>query len=348
MKRLLKYLGWTVAMLVILAIVAFVIARSMAMNAYNKTWTAHADSFPIPFPLSDGDVASLRAARAGAADAGAAHTGATRVRAGAPAADPLAGVDLTAEAKARAITRGKHLVDSRFGCAGCHGADFGGQVIIDSPIVGRWAAPNLTSGEGGVTRGFTPHDWDLAVRHGIRHTGQSSSMPSTEFITMSDHELSDVVSYVMSMPPVNKSSPPLSLGPVFAFLVAFDASMLPAAAIDHQKAHQVEPPPAAPSTEFGQHIAQVCRGCHGDHLSGGKMDGDPNMPIVANLTPHETGLKDWTEADFIRALRDGKRKDGTAINVAMPWQAYGQMTDVELKAVWAYLRTVPAVEKGNH
>jgi hypothetical protein len=72
------------------------------------------------------------------------------------------------------------------------------------------------------------------------------------------------------------------------------------------------------------------------------------MPIVANLTPHETGLKTWSESDFIRALREGKRKDGTAINTMMPWKSYGQMTDTELKAVWAYLQTVPALEKGNH
>jgi hypothetical protein len=71
------------------------------------------------------------------------------------------------------------------------------------------------------------------------------------------------------------------------------------------------------------------------------------MPIVANITPHETGLSDWTEADFIRAMREGKRKDGTAISEFMPWRAYGQMSDAELRAIWAYLQTVPAVEKGN-
>ena len=51
--------------------------------------------------------------------------------------------------------------------------------------------------------------------------------------------------------------------------------------------------------------------------------------------------------DFARALREGKRKDGTAIDKMMPWKAYGQMTDTELKALWAYLQTVPALEKGN-
>jgi hypothetical protein len=71
------------------------------------------------------------------------------------------------------------------------------------------------------------------------------------------------------------------------------------------------------------------------------------MPIVANITPHETGLQGWTEADFLRALRQGKRKDGTDIKPQMPWSVYGQMNDVELKALWAYLQTVPPVPKGN-
>ena len=71
------------------------------------------------------------------------------------------------------------------------------------------------------------------------------------------------------------------------------------------------------------------------------------MPIVANLTPHESGLKDWTEADFMRALREGKRPDGTTINEAMPWKSYGQMGDTELKAIYAYLRTVPPEPEGT-
>src|SRR5262245_19901909 len=67
--------------------------------------------------------------------------------------------------------------------------------------------------------------------------------------------------------------------------------------------------------------------------------------FVANITPHGTGLKEWTEGDFFRALREGRRKDGTEIAAQMPWRLYGQMSDTELKAIWAYLQTVPAVEK---
>ncbi|MEX0733157.1 MAG: c-type cytochrome [Steroidobacteraceae bacterium] len=185
------------------------------------------------------------------------------------------------------------------------------------------------------------------MRHGLRRDGRTSSMPAIDFVNLSDHELSDVVAYIQSQPPVDRDLGPVKFGPVFTFLVATDSGAFSASDIDHESAHALEPPKSAPTPRYGEHLVQVCRGCHGERLSGGKLKGDPHMPIVANLTPHETGLEDWTEADFIRAMPEGKRKDGTAISEYMPWKAYSQMGDTELRAMYAYLRTVPAVEKGN-
>jgi mono/diheme cytochrome c family protein len=322
MKKLAKIVGWGLCGLIVIALGAFGVARVIAGRKYNQQWTTHEVSFPIPFPLSAAELETLKM-------------------------QGQAGVDLQAAARTRAIARGEHLVKTRVGCDGCHGADFGGRAIIDQTLVGYWAAPNLTTGNGSVTSGFSAADWDRAVRHGVRHTGRSSSMPTTEFVNLSDHELSDIVAYIRSRPPVDRVIQPIRIGPVFSFVVAFGSEALPAFRTDHQKPHPAEPPVEAASVELGSHIAQVCRGCHGNTLSGGKVAGDPNMPIVANITPHETGLKDWTEADFFRALREGKRKDGTDIKPQMPWNVYGQMSDVELKAVWAYLRTVPPIPKGN-
>ena len=333
MRRVLKYVAWGLTAFVILALAAWFWAYQVAMSRYEKQWTVHKAEFPIPFPLSNEELSALRA---------------ERILAGAPAENPFAGADLQTVALERAIQRGRHLVDSRTSCDGCHGKDFGGQTIIDVAVLGHWVAPNLTSGEGSVTKGFTANDWDRAVRHGVRRNGQSSSMPSGDFINLSDHELSDIVAYIRSLPPANRDQGAVKFGPVFAFLIATKDDSLSAFKIDHEKPHAVEPPVEAPSVELGQHIAQVCRGCHGPQLSGGKLQGDPDMPVVANLTPHETGLKGWSERDFFRALREGKRKDGSAINPMMPWKAYGQMSDTELKAVWAYLQTVPPMEKGNH
>ena len=332
MRKILKILAWIVGVVLLLAIGTAVVARIIAGRRYNTTWTTHDVTFPIPFPLSAAELEALRA---------------ERLAAGAPAVDPLAGVDLRVAALRRAIARGEHLVRTRVSCGACHGADFGGKVLIDEALVGYWAPPNLTSGAGSVTRGFTAADWDRAVRHGVRHTGESSSMPSIEFVNLSDHELSDIVAYIQSLPPVARDMKGVRIGPVFSFVVAFGADTLLAFSLDHQKPHPLEPPIEAASVELGGHIAQVCRGCHNPQLSGGKVAGDPNMPIVANITPHQTGLKGWTEADFFRALREGKRKDGTDILPQMPWKSYGQMSDVEIKALWAYLQTVPPVEKGK-
>jgi len=330
MKKLGKIVGWGTCVLIVIALAAFGVARVIAGRRYNQQWTTHEVSFPVPFPLSAAELEALRIER----------------QAGAAPGASAGGVDLPSAALTRAIVRGEHLVKTRVGCDNCHGADFGGHVVVDQMLVGYWAAPNLTRGKGGVTGGFSPADWDRAVRHGVRHTGQSSSMPTTEFVNLSDHELSDIIVYLGSRPPVDRVIEPVRIGPVFSFIVAFGSDALPAFKTNHQKSHPVDPPVEAASVELGAHIVQVCRGCHGSTLSGGKITGDPNMPIVANITPHETGLKGWTEADFFRALREGKRKDGTDIKPQMPWKAYGQMTNVELKALWAYLQTVAPVPKG--
>ncbi len=333
MRRTLKYAAWALITLVIVALAAWFWAYRVATSRYEKQWTVHTVDFPIPFPLREDELAALRA---------------ERVAAGAQASDPLAGVDVQAVALERAVRRGQHLLESRANCNDCHGKDLGGAKIIDIAFVGHWVAPNLTTGEGSVTKGFAASDWDRAVRHGVRHNGRTSSMPVVEFVNLSDHELSDIVAYIRSVPPVNRDMGAVRFGPVFAYLIATDPKALGAFTIDHAKPHAAEPPAEAVSAELGRHIVQVCRGCHGENLSGGKLAGDPDMPIVANLTPHESGLKGWTESDFIRALRAGKRKDGTDISRMMPWQAYGRMTDTELKAIWAYLQTVPPLEKGNH
>lgn len=319
MRSLLRVLLFALLAVVVLALGGWFWATATANSRYNRTWTVHDATFAVPFPPTAADSA-----------------------ANGPSGSP------DSVALERAVQRGAHLIGARVGCFGCHGADLGGQVIIDVPILGYYAAPNLTSGKGGITQGFSAQQWDMAVRHGVRHTGLSSSMPCGEFVNLTDHELSDIIAYVKSVPPVDREIAPPRFGPVFAFMLATDPTMLPAFGIDHAAAHAVEPPAPAPTPEFGRHIAQVCTGCHGEHLSGGKVQGDPNMPFVANITAHETGLKDWTEADFVTALRLGKRPDGTAIAEAMPWKMYGQMEDVELGALWAYLRTVPPRPRGTH
>jgi mono/diheme cytochrome c family protein len=63
-----------------------------------------------------------------------------------------------------------------------------------------------------------------------------------------------------------------------------------------------------------------------------------------NLTPDKTGLGDWTEEMFVKTIRNGRHQgDGRALLPPMPWPGYRAMSDADLKAVWAYLRTIKPI-----
>jgi len=99
----------------------------------------------------------------------------------------------------------------------------------------------------------------------------------------------------------------------------------------------------ASSAEYGKYLAQGWVGCHGTTFAGQHVPGTPpEFPDSRNLTP--AALGSWKEEDFFRAIRSGKRPDGSAIDPFMPWQTYAKMSDTELSALWAYLRTLPPVE----
>jgi mono/diheme cytochrome c family protein len=124
--------------------------------------------------------------------------------------------------------------------------------------------------------------------------------------------------------------------------------LLPAERVDHSAVHPAAIAPA-PTVEYGRYVVSVagCQGCHGPTLSGGPIPGaPPEMGIPANITPK--GIGHYTEADFFTALRDGKRPAGTMIDTAnMPVRWTKLMTDDEVRAVFAYLKTVPPKEFGG-
>lgn len=62
---------------------------------------------------------------------------------------------------------------------------------------------------------------------------------------------------------------------------------------------------------------------------------------ASNITPDpETGIGQWTENDFIRAMRTGITPDRRVLDAQMPWDAFQKITDRDLKSLWAYLRTI--------
>jgi mono/diheme cytochrome c family protein len=252
-------------------------------------------------------------------------------------------------AQKRAVERGQHLVSARYTCPACHGPNFGGGVMVDAFPLGSLLAPNLTLGTGSRTADFAPRDWDRIVRHAVLSDGRGAVMPSEDFQHMSDQELSDIISYIRSLPPVDNTVPKSTLGPLGKILVATGKMPLSAASIQsHTAPHPVRPPEEAVSAEFGKHLASVCMGCHGPDFSGGPIaGGDPSWPPARNLTPDATGLKGWTYDQFGNALANSQRPDGTALRAPMSlMSSYGKsMKDVERRALWMYLQSLPPVSK---
>jgi mono/diheme cytochrome c family protein len=116
-------------------------------------------------------------------------------------------------------------------------------------------------------------------------------------------------------------------------------------------------PGAETPAERGRYVylAAGCENCHTDRdnrgppLAGGrKLVTDFGTFYGPNITPDEThGIGRWSEADFIRAMRRGVGPKGQHYYPVFPYAAYTLLDDEDLRALWAYLRTVPAVAQAN-
>ncbi len=102
------------------------------------------------------------------------------------------------------------------------------------------------------------------------------------------------------------------------------------------------------------HVA-ACGACHdafeeGDlakarlpdgQFAGGNMLVDGKVAVfIPNITPHETGIGAWTDDELVRGLRDGIKRDGSLMSPLMPFGHYRFLSDEDVRAIVAYLRTV--------
>lgn len=244
------------------------------------------------------------------------------------------------------IAKGHHLAVAVNKCADCHGDNLAGKKMIDDPAMGRLYATNLTSGNGGVGAGFTDADWVRAIRHGVGADGRPLVfMPSEAYYYMSDADLAAVIAYLKTVKPVDYVTPERRVGPLGRVLhLAVGFPPIPVELIPNGPLNR-QPIQPGGNVQYGKYLTTIggCASCHNPNLSGGQP-GDGGVKS-ANLTP--TGLKGWTEADFIKAMRTGVRPGGRVLSAAMPWPSVGKMTDEELRATWLYLQTLPPRKLGE-
>jgi mono/diheme cytochrome c family protein len=257
-------------------------------------------------------------------------------------------IEIAAAEGPEAIARGEHLVRSR-GCTGCHGEDLAGRHVVDAGPVMQIHAPNITV--GGTLANSDLVRFEHAVRHAVDGAGRSLMlMPSDDYALLSNEDLAAMFAYLQQLPPASATQPDSRLGPIGRVLVMLgELPIFTAEEIDHARASRpAATPPAAVDAAFGAHVAQVCVGCHRADFSGGPLPGmPPDFKPAANLTAHAQGLANWSEADFLTAMRSGRRPDGSQVNEFMPWPVFGKMDDTELRAIWVYLRSLPPQPTGS-
>ena len=246
------------------------------------------------------------------------------------------------------IARGEHIATIRM-CQDCHTETWSGQFDTVPGLI-TLAFPNLTSGPGGAGATYTDEDWVRAIRHGVGYDGRGLLlMPSRVWYYLSDEDLADLIAYLKSLPPVDNEPPKTELGPLGRVMMTLgqlppEATVPDATMIDHDGPRPVAPEPGV-TAKYGKYLAITCTLCHGVNLNGKTIMTDAEY-LAPNLTPGGE-MKGWSEEDFIATMHTGVTPNGHQLKEVMPWKYFGQMTDDELKAVWLYLQSLPALPQGK-
>jgi mono/diheme cytochrome c family protein len=245
-------------------------------------------------------------------------------------------------ADAAAVERGRYLYGSR-GCVDCHGDNGGGATLADDGKGLKLAGPNITSGNSRMGS-YQPVDWVRSIRHGVGTDSRALRlMPSEDYNRLTDEDLGSIVAYVRQLAPQSGKEHGIIELPLPG-RVMYGLGQIPEAftKIDHSLP-PAKPVPEGVTLEHGRYVAQMCAGCHGMKLHGGKIAGaPPDWPAAARLAPGEGSVMPrYKDAEaFMAMMRSGKRADGSVIAV-MPFPSLKTMNDTDLRALHLYL-TQPA------
>lgn len=287
-----------------------------------------------------------------------------------PAVAPAAAINV--QMSPERVERGRYLFENLADCAGCHstrdytkyagplvegtrGAGFEWPEEIGLP--GRVFSPNITPDrETGLGR-WTDGEKIRAIREGVSRDGRAlfPFMPYTHFSKMSDDDVQSVVAYMNTLAPIRKAQPRTEL----QFPVKYLINDVP---------RPVSAPVAAPDrsdkVKYGEYLVNLgsCVICH-TKLDKGEVppelafSGGEEFRLMgmmarsANITPdQETGIGRWTEERFVAKFKGyaemnaGNAPRQTQADVTvMPWLALSKLTDEDLRAIYAYLRTVKPI-----
>ncbi|MGI9365111.1 MAG: c-type cytochrome [Rhizobiaceae bacterium] len=250
------------------------------------------------------------------------------------------------------VERGEYLVTGPGGCGNCHsplgpdgfvkGRELTGRLVEKNKMFTA-IAPNITP----ASRVAKWSDAELgrAIREGIRPDGSliGPPMPFLMYRGLSDSDVAAMVAYLRTVPAVEQENPAstynIPLPPAYGPPVTSVADV-----------------PKSDIVKYGEYLAGPvahCMECHtpfgpkGPMLQtdlgrgGFEFHGPWGTSVASNITSHKDGLAGWSDEEIIAMITDGKRPGGAPMLPPMPYSFLAKTTPEDLKAMVAYLRTLP-------
>ncbi len=262
---------------------------------------------------------------------------------------------------AKLLERGTYLMNSIVACGNCHVRrdkdwrplpDLGlsGGMVFDEEDFKAYArniTPDLESGIGK----WSDAQVIRAIREGIRPDGTliGPPMPIEFYRGMSDADAQAIVAYLRAQPAVKHTVPKseyrMKLPPAYGPPIK----------------GKIVAPPRSNLVSYGAYLAGPLGHCTDCHTPWGKEGADMRLvgaggnpfkgpwgfAVSRNLTPHASGLKAWSDAEIARAIREGKSRDGSALGGPMAFAWYKNISDEDMKALVAYLRSLKPLPLGG-
>lgn len=279
--------------------------------------------------------------------------------------------DIKVEATPERIERGRYLANSVTVCMDCHSTrdwnKFSGPLVPGTlgkggeefnqkfGFPGQFFAKNITpAGIGNWTDGEVLR----AVTCGVTKDGNAifPVMPHAAYGRMDKEDVLSIIAYLRTLPAIAHEVP----ASVPDFPMNFIINTIP------KKAEFSKRPEPSDQLAYGAYLfnAAACGDCHtkqdkGQPIAGMELAGGFEFPLFtggivrsANITPDpETGIGTWTEQQFVdrfKVFADSSYVPPTIgkgeFNTVMPWMMYAQMTNEDLKAIYAYLKTVKPIK----
>lgn len=278
---------------------------------------------------------------------------------------------LKVESTPERIARGQYLANHVSVCIDCHSTrDWsrfsgpptpgtlgkGGDVFDQKfGFPGVYYAKNITP--EGISR-YTDGELFRTITTGVSKEGKAlfPVMPFHYYGQMDEEDIKSIIAYIRTLKPIASNVPESKSD----FPMNFIINTLP-----HEPKF-TKLPPKTDVVNYGRYLtnAAACLDCHtkfekgslvaGTEYGGGREFPFPDGSIVrsANISSdEETGIGGWDDETFVSLFK--AHSDSATLNTQlnpgdfntiMPWTMFGKMTDEDLKAIFAYLKTVPPIQ----